>query len=76
VIIDVCVEVTEVIVHGLHPTTIVVDGEVPLNKVVELRVEVQGAGLAIAEELVLNGKPDLTSGAATLADGCLEVDGK
>jgi hypothetical protein len=70
------VEVVEVVVHGLHPATIVVDGEVPLNKVAELRVEVQGAGLAIVEELVLNGKPDLTSSAATLADGCLEVDGE
>jgi hypothetical protein len=48
VIVDVRVEVAEVIVHGLHPTTIVVDGEVPLNKVVELRVEVQGAELVIA----------------------------
>jgi hypothetical protein len=28
----------------------------------------------VAEELVLNDTPHLTSGAATLADGCLEVD--
>jgi hypothetical protein len=47
-VIDVRAEVAEVIVHGLHPATIVIDGEVPLNKVVELRVEVQGAELVFA----------------------------
>jgi hypothetical protein len=68
------VEVVEVIVHGLHLATIVVNVVVLLNKFVELRVEVQGVVLTVVEELVLNGKPDLTSDAATLADDHLEVD--
>jgi hypothetical protein len=56
--------------------TIVVDREVPLNEVVELHVKVQGVGLMVAKELVLNGKPDLTSGATMLMDGRLKVNGE
>jgi hypothetical protein len=41
----------------------------------ELGVEVKGAGLAVVEELLVNGKLHVSSGAAARADDVLEVDG-
>lgn len=40
------------------------DGQVALDKGAELGVEEEGAGLAVAEELVLDGKPDRAGGGA------------
>jgi hypothetical protein len=55
--------------------TIVVDGEVTLDEALELDVKVEDTGLVVANELLLNGKLNLLSGAIILAYDVLEVDG-
>jgi hypothetical protein len=47
--------------HALHLTTVVPDAEVILLEDVELDIELQKAGLAVAKELVLKTKPRMTS---------------
>jgi hypothetical protein len=54
---------------------VVVDFEIALDEVLKPVVEVEGTCLAIVEELLLDGKSDLSSSAATLTDDILKVDG-
>jgi hypothetical protein len=72
-------EVTEVVSHSLHPAAVVINAQITLYEEPKLCVEVEGARLAVAEELLLEGNPKLVSGAvaATVADtgGLLEVNG-
>jgi hypothetical protein len=65
----------EVASHPLYPTAIVVDTQIALYEESKLCVEVEGACLAVAEELLLEGNPKLLSGAVAGASGLLEVDG-
>jgi hypothetical protein len=67
-------EVREVVNHSLHLAVVGVDGEVLLDEVMKLGVEVEGTCLVVAEELLLNGKLDMASGVTMLVDGRLEVD--
>jgi hypothetical protein len=73
----VLVEVTEVVSHPLHPTTVVTDAQIALYKEPKLCVEVEGTRLAVAEELLPEGNPKLLGGAIVAAgtSGLLEVDG-
>ena len=48
--------------HALEAPAKVRDGEITLDEIAELDVEVEGAGLPIAEKLVLQGAPDGTGG--------------
>jgi hypothetical protein len=57
---DVLVEVSEVVGHLLEALAILGDGEVSLSKGAKLGVEVEGAGLLVADEMVLDGEPGLT----------------
>jgi hypothetical protein len=70
----VLIEVAKVISHPLHPATVVVDAQIALCEEPKLCVEVEGAHLTVAEELLLEGNPKLLSGANTAASGLLEVD--
>lgn len=59
-------KITESIGHCLHLATVVVDGEVASGEVAKLRVQVQGAGLAVAEKLLFDPEPSgVGRGAAT-----------
>jgi len=68
-------EVTEGVRHALHLAAVLGDGKVALDEDSESGVEVESTSLAVAEELVLNGKPGLASGATALADDVLQLDG-
>jgi hypothetical protein len=46
-------EITEGISYALHAATKLPDGEISLDKVAELGVEVDGTGLHVPEELLL-----------------------
>jgi hypothetical protein len=52
---------------------VVHDGEVPLDEVEEARLEVDGAGLAIPEELRLDGEPGMVRGGAPGRDDLAEI---
>ena len=52
----------EVVRHTLHPTTVLVDGKVPLGEHAEGCVEVESAGFPVVDELGLEGNPGLASG--------------
>jgi len=51
------------------------DGEITLDEIAELDVEVEGAGLPIAEKLVLQGAPDGTGGGDAIDHHLGEVGG-
>jgi hypothetical protein len=65
---------TEVISHPLHLATIVANAWIALYNELELNVEVEGTSLTVAEELLLEGNPELLSDAAVGTCGLLEVD--
>jgi hypothetical protein len=62
--------------HALHLAVVVVHVEVALDEGPKRNVEVESAGLAIADELLLDGKPSLMNGVAELMDDVLELDGE
>jgi hypothetical protein len=66
----------EVVGHVLHLVVVVFHVEVALDEGPERTVELESAGLAVVEEPLLNGKPNLTSGATALTDDVLELDGE
>jgi hypothetical protein len=68
------VKVAKSVGHALHLTIVIVDAEVALDEYLDLSVEVEGTSFAIAGELTLDGKPDLSNGVAVLVDDVLEVD--
>jgi hypothetical protein len=70
------VEVVEGVGHVLHLAVVVVHVEVALDECPKHSVELESADLAVAKELLLNGKPSLMSGAIALTDDVLELDGE
>jgi hypothetical protein len=68
------VEGGERLSHPLHPAVVVVDAQIALYEEPKLCVEVEGACLVVAEELLLEGNPKLLSGAVAGTSGLLEVD--
>jgi hypothetical protein len=54
----------EIVGHLLQPAAVVSDRELALDEVAEPRLEMNGAGVAIAEELRLDGKPRVPGGGA------------
>jgi hypothetical protein len=67
------VEVAEGVDHALQLAVVVICALVALDKYPEVGVEVVGTGPAIVEDVPLDGKPDLSTGA--IVDNVLEVDG-
>jgi hypothetical protein len=63
------------VLHALHLATLLSNGEVPLDEVTKGDVEMNGVGLTVVEELLLNGNPGMVSSAAALADDVLYLDG-
>ena len=61
--------------HVLEAPAKVCDGKITLDKVAELDVEVGGAGLPIAEKLVLQGAPDGAGGGDAVDHHLSEVGG-
>jgi len=72
---DVLVEVSEVVGHLLEALAILGDGEITLSKRAKFGVEVEGAGLLVAEEVILDGELGLTGGGAVVDHGVGEVSG-
>jgi hypothetical protein len=58
---------TEVVSHPLHPVAVVIDAQIAMYEELKLFVEVEGACLAVAEELLLKGNPKLLGGAVAAA---------
>jgi hypothetical protein len=58
----------------LHLAAVVVDAKVALDEDLKWGVEMEGAGLTVAKELLLNGKPGVPSGTAMLTNNILEVN--
>uniref|UniRef100_J3MEI3 CAAX prenyl protease 2/Lysostaphin resistance protein A-like domain-containing protein n=1 Tax=Oryza brachyantha TaxID=4533 RepID=J3MEI3_ORYBR len=69
------VEVMKGIRHALHPLAVLTNGEVPLHEGAELRVQLKGASLGVAEELTLESQPGLACGAVGSPDDVLEIEG-
>jgi hypothetical protein len=59
-------EIAEGVCHVLHPMAVLADREVLLRVNAEGCVEVERAGLSVAEKLGLEGDPGLVSGASRL----------
>jgi hypothetical protein len=68
-------EVAERVRHALHLAAVLVHREVPLREQVELGVEVQGASVAVPEELFFKGEPRPTTRVHLVADDVLELEG-
>ena len=66
-------EVVKSISHALHPPAELTNGEVPLLEGAEGGVELESAELGIAEELLLERLPGLSSGAAVSPDDVLQI---
>jgi hypothetical protein len=58
---DIDVEVREGVGEALHLPIVVVDAEVALNEAPKGGIDVEGAGFAVAEEVVLQFQPDVVS---------------
>ena len=61
--------------HGLEATTVVGDGEVALDEVSELDVEVECASLLVPQELGFQGELDVASRGIALHHGLGEIGG-
>jgi hypothetical protein len=72
-VLHMLVEVTEVVNHPLHPMAVVFNAQIALHEELKLCVEVEGACLTVAKELLLEGNLKLLSGAAAAASVLLEV---
>ena len=72
---DCLAEITESIRHTLETPAVVRDGQVTLDKVPELGVEVEDPCLPVAEKLRLNGEPSGAGGGTALHDDVDEVVG-
>jgi hypothetical protein len=68
-------DVAEVVSHLLHLAAVVVDAQITLHEESKLGVEVKGVSLTVAEELLLEGNPELLSSVVAVASGLLEVNG-
>ena len=68
-------KVAKIIYHTLEVSAIIYDGEVTLPEALKLRVEVEDARLAVAEELGLHSKPGIACGDGTGGDGVSKVVG-
>jgi hypothetical protein len=68
---DINTEVGEGVDEALYLLTVVVDTEVALNKAPEGGVDVEGTGFTVAEEVVLQCQPGVTSRVATLSSDVL-----
>jgi hypothetical protein len=61
--------------HVFEAVTVLRDGQIALAEVAEFGVEVEGASLLIAEELILEREPDVTSGGVPGDDGLGQLGG-
>lgn len=69
-------EGAEIVGHLLEAAAVHDDGEIPLDEVVEFRLEVNGVNLPVAEELGLDGEPSVPGGRALGGDNVGEVVGE
>lgn len=63
---DLLAEITEGVRHALEAVTVVLDGQVALDDVPKLGVEVEGSCLPVIKKLRLNGEPGGACGNAAL----------
>jgi hypothetical protein len=68
---DVSVKVIEGVGEPFHFLAVVVHVEVALDEVAEGGIDVEGAGLTIADELVLQGQPGIVSRVTVLTSHVL-----
>lgn len=72
---DRLVEITKSVHHTLETPAIVHDGQVTLDKVPELGIELEGPHLPVAEKLCLNGEPSGMGSGTVLHDDVDKVVG-
>ena len=72
---DVFPKICKLLRHVLEAPAKVRDGEITLDEIAELDVEVEGADLPIAEKLVLQGTPDGAGGGNAIDHHLGEVGG-
>jgi hypothetical protein len=70
---DVGTKIVEGVSEPLHFPTVVVHVEVALDEVAEGGVDVEGAGLTIADELVFQGQPGVVSRVTVLTGHVLQL---
>ena len=63
----------EIINHLLQFAAVVGDGEVPLHEVAELRLQLNGASLPIAEKLRLDHEPGVSGCGALSTDDLAQI---
>jgi hypothetical protein len=72
---DIDVEVRERVGEALHHLTVVIDAEVALNEALKGGIDVEGVGFTVAEEVVLQCQPSVTSYVAELSGDVMKVRG-
>jgi hypothetical protein len=72
---DIDVEVREGVGEALHLPIVVVDAEVALNEAPKGGIDVEGAGFAVAEEVVLQFQPGVVSRVTAMPGYVLQVRG-
>ena len=61
--------------HPLEPPAVICNGQITLREAAELGVEVEGARLAVAEELCFHSEPGIACGDGARGDGVGEIIG-
>jgi hypothetical protein len=75
-ICDGLTQVTKVVGHALHPTTVVVNAEVALFEGVKPGVELQNMRLVVVEELSLDHEPCLACSLRQIPNDLVEFGGE
>lgn len=72
---DRSVEISQRVSKAFHLLAVFSNGEIALDEVAKLGVEVKSLRLLVLEELIFQGYPGVTISAATLADDVFKFDG-
>jgi hypothetical protein len=63
-----CVEVSQIVGHGLELVAVLIDREVTLNKSTKGNIKVKSTLLMVTEKLVLDGEPEVARHATVFPD--------
>jgi hypothetical protein len=68
-----CVEVSQIIRHGLELVVVLIDREITLNKSTKYSIKVKSMLLTVIEKLVLNGEPEVARRATVFPDHLVKI---
>jgi hypothetical protein len=68
-----CVEVSQIVGHGLELAAVLIDREVILNKSTKGSIKVKSTLLMITEKLVLAGEPEVVRRATVVPDHLVKI---